>query len=335
MVQHSNNDCISANILNPLYAHITVNKGSMHECKETTQSITDNRTNAFTKEMLDVNNVTTGTMRERRTIDHQYYLKMSLPYPELLYNPAYMLEQDQMQVYSISAGLRHQVKGFSIKSTLSMLQCKCCCECCGEKRWIICAIAAIIIVVTIIVTTVLAMKLSSYSISGNSLSPAGPTFPTTYSCNTSTSCGCSTKSAILTRIIGGEAAGLQTWGWAVLLSIKDSLCGGSIIADSWILTAAHCVMGATVSQITIYAGSNAQRNGSQILSVATITIHPHYSPSTYVNDIALLYLSTPLNITDRSVSTICLPSVNLSTLSASEWPPPGTRVSSKICLNVH
>ncbi|CAF1257260.1 unnamed protein product [Rotaria sp. Silwood1] len=154
----------------------------------------------------------------------------------------------------------------------------------------------------------------------------GPTFPTTYSCNTSTSCGCSTKSAILTRIIGGEAAGLQTWGWAVLLSIKDSLCGGSIIADSWILTAAHCVMGATVSQITIYAGSNAQRNGSQILSVATITIHPHYSPSTYVNDIALLYLSTPLNITDRSVSTICLPSVNLSTLSASEWPPPGTRV---------
>ncbi|CAF3826325.1 unnamed protein product [Rotaria sordida] len=149
---------------------------------------------------------------------------------------------------------------------------------------------------------------------------------TTYTCSSSSSCGCSTNSATLTRIVGGEAAASQTWGWAVILRISNSLCGGSIISASWILTAAHCVSGVNASLMTVYAGSNRYGFSSQSRSVLASTPHPSYSSSTYVNDIALLQLSTPLNMADPAVSAICLPSISSATLSAGEWPPAGTTV---------
>jgi secreted trypsin-like serine protease len=150
-----------------------------------------------------------------------------------------------------------------------------------------------------------------------------------YSCNQSASCGCSTNSATVSRIVGGEAAGVATWGWAVSISIADSyLCGGSILSSSWVITAAHCVYGGyTASQITIYAGSTLRWTGTQSSTGANLIIHPSYNPSTYVNDIALLQLTTPLTMSDPYVSAICLPSVSSSILAAGEWPPVGTSVS--------
>ena len=159
------------------------------------------------------------------------------------------------------------------------------------------------------------------------LAAIDPSSSSTYSCSSSASCGCSTNSATLARIVGGETAGSQTWGWAVSLYIDGSLCGGSIIAASWILTAAHCVYGVSASRMRVYAGSNTKLVGSQVLYVSTSTVHPSYNPSTYVNDIALLQLSSSLNLASPSVSVICIPSVSSATLSAGEWPPAGTTVS--------
>lgn len=152
------------------------------------------------------------------------------------------------------------------------------------------------------------------------------TSSSTYTCNSNAACGCSTNPATLGKIVGGEAAGSQTWGWAVSLRIGNSLCGGSIIAASWVLTAAHCVDGNTASQITVYAGSNAKLAGTQVQTVSSITAHPNYNSATYVNDIALLQLSSPLNLVSSGVSAICIPSVSAGTLSAGEWPPAGTTV---------
>ena len=46
------------------------------------------------------------------------------------------------------------------------------------------------------------------------------------------------------RVVGGQVAGTSEFPWMVALIIGSlNLCGGSIIADRWILTAAHCVEG--------------------------------------------------------------------------------------------
>jgi len=47
------------------------------------------------------------------------------------------------------------------------------------------------------------------------------------------------------RIVGGSVAEKQTWPWLVMLSVisadgYEGLCGGTIISDTRILTAAHC-----------------------------------------------------------------------------------------------
>ena len=167
-----------------------------------------------------------------------------------------------------------------------------------------------------------------------------PSEQAVYPCNANASCGCSTNSATVSRIVGGENASSSTWGWAVSLNIEDIyLCGGSIISSSWVVTAAHCAAGFTASEYTIYAGSLIRWSGTQNRSVSQIIVHPDYNPYTYENDIALLQLSSPLSMSDPNVSQICLPDISSAALEAGEQPAANASVSnffpSIIRFNMH
>ncbi|CAF0936786.1 unnamed protein product [Rotaria sordida] len=129
-----------------------------------------------------------------------------------------------------------------------------------------------------------------------------------YTCNSNASCGCSTNSTTVNRIINGETAEATAWSWTVSLLIEFSyFCGGSILSDSWIITAAHCMEKVKPSDVIVYAGSNIRFTA-------------------YTNDIALIELSFPLNMMDSSIHTLCLPSVHSSILANGEWPVPNTTV---------
>lgn len=47
-----------------------------------------------------------------------------------------------------------------------------------------------------------------------------------------------------TRIVGGQAAGINEFPWMARLSYFNRFyCGGMLINDRYVLTAAHCVKG--------------------------------------------------------------------------------------------
>ncbi len=162
--------------------------------------------------------------------------------------------------------------------------------------------------------------------------------PLTYTCDKSVSCGCSYNNVILapSRIIGGTDAVPHSWSMVVSLrNIKTNrfFCGGTILSDSFILTAAHCVTNRQVpgpEGLMIAAGSNKQLDSSLVLrEVDRIHIHPEWVPgsSGNWNDIAILHLSEPLNMsTNPFLSRTCLPQPN-ATLNMLNYPLNGTRLA--------
>ena len=146
-----------------------------------------------------------------------------------------------------------------------------------------------------------------------------------YMCNRNGPCGCSRQSVNMARIIGGESASQDTWSWAVSIRNNNNhFCGGSILNERYIITAAHCLVKInTLSSVTVCAGTN-RLSGTcrQRRDIERVITHPSYSSITYENDIALIEVKVPFNFTDTSIARICLP----NTAHYGEYPETGTDV---------
>lgn len=129
------------------------------------------------------------------------------------------------------------------------------------------------------------------------------------------------------RIVGGENAEPHSWPWTVSLrTFNLHSCAGSLINDQWVLTAAHCIVG-SFNSLIIHIGVHDERTPSpQIRRVDKVIIHPAYvPPPRYVNDIALLRLSEPVNLTvpETLAGLTCLPRPALPL----DYPKPNTRLA--------
>ncbi|KAK3597929.1 hypothetical protein CHS0354_042272 [Potamilus streckersoni] len=142
---------------------------------------------------------------------------------------------------------------------------------------------------------------------------------TTHSTHTGTGssgghCGISDVGKTAPKIVGGTLASHGEYPWQVSLMYTDQhLCGGTLIGDRWVATAAHCFDDAgTVSYWTVGVGLQDRRQmySTNIYHVTNVFVHEHYLHSDNFNDIALMRLSKPVNLSNRYTRAACLPARN-------------------------
>ena len=88
------------------------------------------------------------------------------------------------------------------------------------------------------------------------------------------------------------------------------MCGGSLINDRFILTAAHCLNSKPLPAkmvITLGSLTTEDRFSRTNLKVESVHVHPQYNKVGEVNDIALIKLKKPV-IFNETIRPICLPS---------------------------
>ncbi|XP_031805084.1 chymotrypsinogen 2-like [Sarcophilus harrisii] len=104
-------------------------------------------------------------------------------------------------------------------------------------------------------------------------------------------------------IVNGQNAVPGSWPWQVSLQRRGNhFCGGSLISNKWVVTAAHCYVKTTDKVIAGMHDMNSYREKVQVLRIAKIFRNKNYDPDTLINDIALLKLATPGNLENSLLS---------------------------------
>lgn len=149
------------------------------------------------------------------------------------------------------------------------------------------------------------------------------------------------KSAFSTFIVGGEDAVANSWPWQV--SIRQNkytqMCGGSILNENFVLTAAHCNINKIYHQVVTgdhrfgwdgkshgWKDVDMENEEGTLYKIAEVYNHPDYFNKdkqrnrilrkyTVLNDFTIVKTATPMQFSDK-VSPICLPTKQMTFTNA-------------------
>jgi len=119
-------------------------------------------------------------------------------------------------------------------------------------------------------------------------------------------------------IVGGDNSRANTWPWAVAIFQRSSrdpnkkqfICGGSILNDQWVVSAAHCVVRyegkMTANDFFVKVGAHDLRDSGEFIEVAEVTPHENYRAWRRYNDISLFKLKTKLDFTKANLRPVCM-----------------------------
>ncbi|XP_064471328.1 trypsin-1-like [Ornithodoros turicata] len=118
------------------------------------------------------------------------------------------------------------------------------------------------------------------------------------------------------RIVGGHETKPGDYPWQVAISFKTGgktihLCGGAILEERWVITAAHCFRTTDTSSYIFRVGDFARdvkEEGEFDIPADKIIVHRKFNKDTFQNDIALVRLKRPINFRrNPHLVPICLP----------------------------
>lgn len=112
-----------------------------------------------------------------------------------------------------------------------------------------------------------------------------------------------------TRIVNGVDCPPGDCPWQALLINEHNIgfCGGTILNQYFILSAAHCMNQSLSTRVVLGEHDTLVKEGREVThDVDEILIHKNYMADTYHNDIALIKLSKPITFTNFIIPA-CLP----------------------------
>jgi len=142
------------------------------------------------------------------------------------------------------------------------------------------------------------------------------------------SCG---KSDKILRIVGGTETKQLAYPWQILLQVEYGTpdpnrymigkCGGSLIDDQWVVTAAHCfdvppgTTGIRKVRVTLGEHDTSKVEGTEVFAAAKkVEIHAGYEKVHNNDDIAMIKLDVKLDLAGKHkyLQPICLPKPGLA-----------------------
>ncbi|XP_053412216.1 serine protease 27 [Nycticebus coucang] len=124
----------------------------------------------------------------------------------------------------------------------------------------------------------------------------------------SRACG---RPRMLNRMVGGQDAMEGEWPWQVSIQRNGShFCGGSLITERWVLTAAHCFPNTSETSLyqVLLGARQLVRPGPHAMYglVKRVQSNPLYQGMASSADVALVELEEPVTFTDY-ILPVCMP----------------------------